>query len=319
MSRRWRNPTVAVRRRRFDPPWVGVAPSPPPALPGFRDQAGIRPRSHPLARRGRFSTAPPIAPAVSQAVPPTFVARPRIWLRAGEARAGRFQAVPTNPTVPQAREPLNRRVAGLRRGRFFFLPPATQVAAGPGPVSPALLRQTRRAALPSRRGIFTQPVWPQQAPMLPPSFPPSWRRPATRSVLVRRGAFQIVPTGRGDVPAKLLRQPARRLVITRRGKFLLAPLSVSLPAPQSVPPKMLRRPVREPQVRRRSRFQLAPLVGAIPAAPGFVCQDFSAAAAFDAHAGTATVDTLNAAAVIDSYSGVAALDSFGGTATNCGR
>lgn len=319
MSRRWRNPTLAVRRRRFDPPWVGAAPAPPPALPGFRDQAGIRPRLHPLARRGRFSTAPPVPPAVTQPPPPTYVDQTRAWSRAVKVRAGRFQTVPSTLPVPPARESTTRRLKALRRGRFFSLPLAVQTTAGPGPIPPSLLRQTHRPALPTRRGTFTQPVWPQQSPALPPSFPPSWRRPTTRAVLVRRGAFQIVPTGRGDVPAKLLRQPARRLVITRRGKFLLVPPAVSLTVPSSVPPKMLRPPGRKPQVRRRSGFQLVPLVGATPAAPGFVCQDFSAVAAVDAHAGIAIVDTLNAAAVIDSYSGGAALDSYGGTATNCGR
>jgi hypothetical protein len=124
---------------------------------------------------------------------------------------------------------------------------------------------------------------------VPVVVPRQPRRSSTRSLLIRRGEFLIVPprpavAGVGPVPPKLSRQAPRRLVFTRRGEFL---------------------PV--------------PLVGAAPASPGFVCQDFTTTVSVDAYSGVATVDAYSATRTVDAYAGSFSVDAYTGSATNCGR
>lgn len=316
MNRRWRNLTTALRRRRFDPPWVGLAPAPPPALPGFRDQAGARPRWYALVRRGRFLPMPPTpiqAPAVRPvgfleparpraltvrrgrfltgpqvyAPPPPFIERARPL--AVTARRGRFLSIVAMPTIPPGFAVAHRRPASASRRGQFFTVPRVIVLPGPGPVPPAIARQSRRAQLPVRRSVFlplpiaiqipagagplppamlrqsrrpqvpvrrgTNPAPP--VPVVPGFVPRQVRRTAARSLLIRRGQFLLVPPSSSPVP-RATRQASRRLVITRRGEFLTVPPAAP-PVAVPVVPTMLSRRRRLVAIPPRGAFQAAVL------------------------------------------------------------
>lgn len=198
---------------------------------------------------------------------------------------------PTAPLVPWFREQSGWRprwAPNLRRNRFFTVP-ATPTVAGPGLVAPQLLRQSRRPALPTRRGDFATPVPAPQAPPAVPSFVPSQgRRSVARSLLIRRGEFLLAPPSPPTIsvppPPKPFRAAARRLVVTRRGEFLAVPLA-----------------------------------GVAGAASTFVCQNFTTTTSVASYSATSTVDARSATATVDAYAATTALDTYSATAVICGR
>jgi len=285
MNRRWRNLTTRSRQRRFDPPFVGLAPAAPTTPVVFKSS---RRRTSVVARRGEFF------PLVSvQQLPPGRVEpTPK---RIGKARRGSFFAIvpqalaagpaPLVPIMAATRRP--RPTMEPRRGAHFAAPLQGAVA-GTAPLVPSLQRQTRRPQLSVRRGEFLPQPWPQVTPT-PAGFVPRQTRRQTRALRIRRGEFVLVPPTSTPAAAptltpKLLRAASRRLVITRSGSFVAVPLA-----------------------------------GATPATPGFVCQDFSATVTVDAYASSVTVDTYAGTVTVDAYSATVSIDAYGGTATNCGR
>lgn len=251
MNRRWRNLASRVRQRRFDPPWVAPFVA-PVTVPAFR------------ARR-----------------------RPPALFR----RDGQFQVVPAQwpvpPSSPGRRSP---RLVTARRGRFLALPPQPVAAAGPGPLAPSIRRSARRITLPTRRGEFTSPPWPQQAPPPPPAYPPDavGGTGARRSPFVRRGRFlvfvpppatavvpvvppsvtrrigrpwpPVVPRGQflglatapAAAPSPVRATGARRGLLARRGRFFVF---LSPPPPPPGPAPLV------PALHRRARMRLLPSRG----------------------------------------------------------
>lgn len=291
MNRRWRNLTTRLRRRRFDPPWVGLAPAPPPALPGFRDQPAARPRWYALARRGRFLPVPSPPVQAPTARPVGFIepTRPRaLTVRRGRflavpqryapplpfiertrptavaARRGRFLPILATPTAAPAFAVTDRRLtAPPRRGQFFTVPRAVALA-GPGPVPPAIARQARRAQLPVRRGEFLPLPIAIQIPAGAGPVPPTMLRQSRRpQVPVRHGVFAtpvpLPPVVPGFVPRQVRRTAARSLLI-RRGEFLLVPPSASPVA------RATRQAPRRLVITRRGEFLTVPPAAPPPAA-----------------------------------------------------
>src|SRR2546423_11537619 len=91
MNRRWRNLTTRSRQRRFDPPFVGLAPAAPTTPVVFKSS---RRRTSVVARRGEFF--PPVS--VQQLPPGRGGPTPK---RIGKARGGSF--FPITPQAPPAR------------------------------------------------------------------------------------------------------------------------------------------------------------------------------------------------------------------------
>lgn len=233
MSRRWRYP-----RARRGIVFRTVPQAAPP--PGFRDQAGPRPR--PAVRRARsgFQFVPSAA-----STPPAAKPRPRLYLR---ARRGAFfpvvpaQVVLAPPRVPDRIGRGRTRVTPARRA-CFPAPPWPQGPAPP-PVS-----SRRQAARPARRGRFLGTPPPHGTPVTRP------RRSASLSPPVRRG--RIFDTPRPVAAPAPARPPDRvtgracRLPAIRRHRSAEPPWpqAVTQPPPPSVPgmvrtPRTLVRPRR---------------------------------------------------------------------------
>src|SRR5438105_2991005 len=156
MSRRWRDPLVS-RRRRLETPWAPPAAPAPPTLPPPM-LAAERRRVMPVRHAHSFS--PPVSTAVA---PASLVRRGRV-------------------------------VMSARRGQFIDGQFPAPVAAGPGPLVPSPLRQSRRPNVMLRRGQFEDLTWPQQTPDSPPVIVPALlRQSARRLAAIRRGKFQLVP------------------------------------------------------------------------------------------------------------------------------
>lgn len=272
MNRRWRNLTTR-RTRRFDPPWVVSAPAVPVLAPGFRDQAGSRPRWV-ASRRGRFTQVPPL-PVVVASRPPGFL-EPAMRLRMGPPRRGRYFTVPcarpsrahgfTEPAGPRQR-------LGLpRRGEFFTVPFQQPVVSTP-PV-PDWRGRHHRPTGSGRRGEFLPIPLQGLAPTAPvavPSFLTARRRPA--APLRHPGEFfpvlpQPVVTPTPVIPA-LLRQARRSQLPVRRGEFSQPTWPQIAPTVPAVPPQRTRAFTgsRRALAIRRGRFLLVPGVGAV-AGPG---------------------------------------------------
>lgn len=153
MNRRWRNLTARARQRRFDPPFVGVAPVTPVPPPG---RIGNNPKRVWSPRRGDYFTVlqgvvAGIGPLMPKLVRQTR--RPQI-----PVRRGAFHSMPWPPAgaapgfVPrQGRRP-STRAHLVRRGRFTLVVAGLPLTVGP--LAPTLLRQSARRAVVLRRGAF---------------------------------------------------------------------------------------------------------------------------------------------------------------------
>lgn len=272
MNRRWRVPRVA-RARRFEPPFVTVAATPPAWVPDSATRpksrkpawrrsrlfmpvqvatpVSVPPTLHvtrpkPVARRGKFTTVP----AAVGAAPTSLRGTPR---RTVTGRRGRFttsfdQANAPAPTVRAA----PRRPAMPRFGLFFAVP----IAPAPPALPPSPLHQVSRLWVVVRRGHTTEPPPVPAAPTTPVFVPAAGRSVATRRLTVPRSSrarFQDTPTAQ-PVPAMWMGYHPAPQVVPRRGRFRTPPASSQVAAPSMVP-QLLRRTAQPVIYRPRGVFR----------------------------------------------------------------
>jgi len=163
MNRRWRNLTTRSRQRRFDPPFVGLAPAAPTTPVVFKSS---RRRTSVVARRGEF-----------------------------------FPLVSVQQLPPGRVEPTPKRIGKARRGSFFAIVPQA-LAAGPAPLVPimAATRRPRPTMEPRRGAHFAAPLQGAVAGTAPlvPSLQRQTRRPGPRSRQLQRVSFPGRRVGRRE-------------------------------------------------------------------------------------------------------------------------
>lgn len=238
MSRRWRNPSVHIRRR-SDPPWVAT-------------------------------------PVTAPDRPPENRRRHRPFVQA--SRAGRYQLTPQQATAPSRPGRHRAILATARRGQFWALLPPPAATAGPGPLAPSVRRCARRINLLVRRGEFSPPLWPQEQPPAPPVHPPeAISQNAHRAPLARRGRFVAIVPSAHDLPRRHKAPTSPRVLLVRRGRyFALVPVSVPPPGPAPLVPALHRRhrsrilPVYRGRIARFPMAGLAPVSLAWPPRVGSV-------------------------------------------------